>query len=151
MAEGTSSRDMSSRFDWEWIPNRSLGPVAFGTPIDGYLEMLDLREAQHDDFSGPPQPPHYEASGLDLNIYLEDGLVDTLISHEVFFFKGVNIIGLSKEELTELLGREPSETDEIDLSESDEEPPYLVYDYEGWGLQIWLLDDKVESASCSQY
>ena len=149
MAKDTSKQIPNHQFEWVWIPNKSLGPVKLGAPIRDYIEMLALKREQYDQSLGSPEP-HYEVPGVDLSIYVENDLVETLLSEEVFFYKGVNLIGLQREELTRLMGREPSETDEIDLSEDDEEPPYLVYDYDGLGLQVWLLGDSVESASCSR-
>ncbi len=149
MAKDTSKQIPNHQFDWVWIPNQSLGPVKLGAPIRDYIEMLALKREQYDQSLGSPEP-HYEVSGVDLSIYVENDLVETLLSEEVFLYKGVNLIGLRREDLTRLMGREPSETDEIDLSEDDEEPPYLVYDYDGLGLQVWLLGGRVESAICSR-
>ena len=135
-------------FDWDWVPLERLGPVSFGTPISDYTQMLGLELEHYEEVAGYKES-HFKVNGVDIDIYIQDGLVDTIISREVFMYHGNNVIESTMAELSEILGREPDEKDEIDLSDDDEAEPYEILDYLDLGIQVWLLNGKVESISCS--
>ncbi len=149
MAEDVSTEEVDgAAFLWDWVPNERLGPVSFRTPIADYTKMLGLRLEHYPEVAGYKES-HFKVSGVDIDIYTQDGLVDTIISREVFMCNDSNVIESTMAELTEILGAEPDEKDELDLSEDDEAAPYQVLDYHALGIQVWLLDGKVESVSCS--
>lgn len=149
MAEDLSTQEANgATFLWDWVPNERLGPVSFGTPISDYTSMLGLELEHYEEVAGYKES-HFKVSGVDIDIYIQDSLVDTIISREVFMWKDANVIESTMEELSRILGTEPDEKDELDLSVDDESAPYQVLDYHDLGLQVWLLNGKVESISCS--
>ena len=149
MAEEVSTDAVDgATFLWDWIPNERLGPVVFGAPISSYTEMLGLRLEHYQEVAGYKES-HFKVSGVDIEIYIQDGLVDTVISREVFMFNDVNVIEAAMADLAGILGVEPDEKDVLDLSDDDEAAPYEVLDYHKLGIQVWLMNGKVESISCS--
>lgn len=149
MAEDLSTQETDGAgFLWDWVPNERLGPVSFGAPISDYTSMLGLELEHYEEVAGYKES-HFKVSGVDIDIYIQDSLVDTIISREVFMWNDANVIESTMEELTRILGTEPDEKDELDLSVDDETAPYQVLDYHDLGLQVWLLNGKVESISCS--
>ncbi len=129
---------------WDWVPNEQIGPIVYGKPIADFIEHLGLRHV-HDDTIPGHETEFYNVPGTDTDIYEENGLVESVISGDFFIYKNANLIGMSEHEIIEQLGLEPSDIDEFDLADDEGGAPHRVLSFDDMGIDVWLLDDVVES------
>ncbi len=130
---------------WEWEPNSSLGPIKLGDQISHYVEKFHLKDANddNDDITGWVS---YVLPSVDTYVYVENGIIVSITSYEEFFYKEKNIIGVKTSELLNILGRDP---DEIGVSVLyDNGVIQTPFEYLDLGLQLWVRDEEVVSASC---
>ncbi|MBO6893263.1 MAG: hypothetical protein JJ866_15070 [Roseibium sp.] len=131
---------------WEWVPGLRVGPVAFGSEIDGYRTTLNLRllEPEGADETGWGT---YSFDNEDKTIWTENGKVICVRCDDYFGFKGVNLIGLAREELIAQMGAKP---DEIGLSVEFEDGSILTpFEYFDLSLEIWIEEGAVVHASAT--
>lgn len=123
---------------WQWLPGRSLGPVRFGQPLGSLLDehSLDLVE--------PPYPEAdwetYVSPDGGQEIHVKCGVVDTVGCFRCLNYRGLNIIGLTVEEMYALLGH-PSEI----LAPTEGGVPY---EYDLHFASIYIENGVVASAIC---
>ncbi|MEP3243981.1 MAG: hypothetical protein ABJN40_14945 [Sneathiella sp.] len=132
---------------WNWIPNKSLGLIEIGIGIDHYVKKLNATYiAEPPDATGWEA---YEISEFEINIAVSDGEVVSITSYKEFLYKEYNLIGLELKALDTLLG---CSADEIDGPvEYDNGDVTMCYDYDALGLQIWMQNNTVHSATCMTY
>ena len=126
---------------YEWTPLESLGPFEFNEPVDKYASRFSLflipEEVEEDE--------EWETYGLpgdeDARIYVEDGLLESVIVSSNFFYNNVNLIGLPPEEALEILEMEPDEVEQIETGEGEEDA-YSFYDV---NLQFYVLDGVIDT------
>lgn len=132
--------------DWEWIPNRSLGPVSIGSRIESYIEIFALVKEESADAT---RWDTYIFPSFNTYIDTEDGEVVSITAYKEFFYKGQNLIGASIVKLGNLLGVKPDEIGQpVEYDDGDIKTPYEYFDL---GLQIWVSNSCVTSASCMSY
>lgn len=130
---------------WEWEPNSSLGPIKLGDQVSHYVEKFHLKDANddNDDITGWVS---YVLPSVDTYVYVENGIIVSITSYEEFIYKEKNIIGVKTSELLNILGRDP---DEIGVSVLyDNGVIQTPFEYLDLGLQLWIKDEEVVSASC---
>ncbi|CAN0602118.1 unnamed protein product, partial [Ectocarpus sp. 12 AP-2014] len=135
--------------EWDWVPNERVGPIRFGAPVTDYIKSLKLRVVVTDERLGPAQE-QYEVPDAGVSVYVEDDRIDWVMCKERLQFQGKNLIGLTESDLETLFAGKPDQREEFDLSENDDEPPYEALDYDGLNVQVWMIEGRVETVSCSQ-
>lgn len=128
---------------WEWVPNSSLGPIKLGDKITEYIKMLNLlvdtEEGDATNWVG------YNVHDLDIYIYVENYIIVSITSYDNFFYREKNIIGMAANKLGAILGCEPSELGRSVLfDDGDIQIPFEYFDL---GLQLWVSNETVKSAS----
>jgi len=128
---------------WEWVPNSSLGPIKLGDQISCYIETLHLLDDDAEDditnWIG------YRLPDVDTYIYVENEIIISITSYEEFIYKDKNIIGIKVNQLSEILGCEPTEFGRSVLfDDGDIQTPLEYIDL---GLQLWVSNEIVMSAS----
>lgn len=131
---------------WEWEPNSSLGPIKLGDQISYYVEVFDLIGEEDEDLIGWMD---YKLPNVDTYIYAENGVIASICSYEEFIYKGKNLIGIETSELLNTLGYEPDEVGESVLYDNGDIQTPL--EYFNLGLQLWIRNEEVVSASCANY
>ncbi|TQV80781.1 CPCC family cysteine-rich protein [Denitrobaculum tricleocarpae] len=145
---GANEVDPVADIKWDWVPNERVGPISFGAPINEYIADLSLREIPDKEAADDLQK-HYEVPGAGVDVYVVDNRVDWVRSEEVVEFRGKNLIGATEKDVEALFGGKADEREEFDLSEDDDEPPYVALDYSALNVQVWMFKGRVESVSCS--
>lgn len=138
------SEEKMKEIVWDWVPNERIGPIRYAKPIADFIEHVGLRLVQDDTIPGH-ETEFYNVPGTDTDVYEGNGLVESVISEDFFIYKNENLIGMSERKVIEHLGRKPSEIDEIDLADEEGGAPYRLLAFDGMGIQVWLLEDSVES------
>ncbi len=128
---------------WEWVPNSNLGPIKLGDKISPYIQTLHLSndntEGDDTNWIG------YKLPNIDTYVYVENEIIISITSYEEFNYKDKNIIGMKVNQLSEILGCEPSELGESVLfDDGDIQTPF---EYFHLGLQLWVSNEIVMSAS----
>jgi hypothetical protein len=128
---------------WEWVPNSSLGPIKLGDQISSYIQNLHLsNDGAEDDATNWIG---YKLSNVDIYIYVENGIIVSITSYDEFIYKDKNIIGMKVNQLSEILGCEPSELGKpVLFDDGDIQTPF---EYFHLGLQLWVSNEIVVSAS----
>lgn len=130
---------------WIWIPNKSLGPITIGSPVEAYINKLGF---SCDEDSDDSTECYVDKSG-DIYIDALDGLVESITSYREFYYKHVNLIGSSILELGTLIGKVADEAGEsVEFEDGDVKS---CYDYFDLGLQVWASRGIITSASCLTY
>lgn len=138
---------MDARNIFEWTPDKGVGPVLFGTPIEPYVTALNLHRL-NDPFSDSVLDNSY-AYGEELNpsySFDESGLVEVVTCDVRFMFSGKNLLGLPLDEVVEILGVEPDQTDE----EDDDGRVGMTADFDLLGLQLWFVDGVSDMAMAGE-
>ncbi|MCP4350392.1 MAG: hypothetical protein GY795_33405 [Desulfobacterales bacterium] len=128
----------------EWIPLKSVGQFVFGTPIDEYYKKFSLKPIPEEYYEGVGWEV-FGISGEDLRLYFEKGRLKAVLCKESCLYRGMNLIGMAIEEVTDMLNEEPDIMEPEELSDGWQE----VYDFENLGLQLWVKKGTVVTAICS--
>lgn len=133
--------------DWNYVPNVSLGPIEIGSDIDDHVRTLGAR---YDESSADGSPwDSYVIPEHDIYIDVADGRVISITGYKVTSFKDHNLIGMSLIHLGEVLGVTADEVgDPVEFDDGDVK---TSYDYFALGLQIWVSNGIVTSATCLSY
>jgi len=145
---------------WTWIPNVSVGPFRFGTPITNYLKRyslcdgdeyntltypdLKLKSLQSEGFEKMNQYiiPTYDSA---FTVYTTSGVIDEFRLETYLFYNCQDIIMTSIEEAMEIIGR--SDYDDERTEEVIDEIQRVFYFYD-LGLSLWTQDGVVVTAFC---
>ncbi|MEQ8999414.1 MAG: hypothetical protein RID53_23190 [Coleofasciculus sp. B1-GNL1-01] len=130
--------------NWTWIPNKSFGLIKFNTPIEIYTNNIGVFLSDDNATIGWKT---YKVPDENISIYVEDGIVVAVATYEKLYFKGINLIGISQTKLIEILEVEPDEVGTGVLYEDGDVQTPL--DFDPLGLQVWISDCVVVSASLS--
>lgn len=134
---------------WEWIPNSSLGSIKLGDQISHYVETFHLIKEDNEDHDDITNWVSYDLPSMDAYIDAENGIVVAITSYEEFIYKEKNIVGINVSELRKLLGCNPDEIgDSVLYDDGDVQTPLTYTDL---GLKLWVRDEKVVYASCTNY
>ncbi len=91
----------------------------------------------------------YSIPDYDVCIDVEDKIIVSVTSYSEFLYKGLNLIGMNIIELGQALDCTADEIGEtIEYDDGESKTPY---EYFGLGLQIWVSEGEVVSASCLSY
>jgi hypothetical protein len=133
--------------EWEWIPNKSLGDVCIGDNIEQHKQKLKLKKVIYDERIRKNQKEYeetYELPNLETSIYVEHKIVTGVTSWEEFKYNGVNLIGQKFSDLENILNCTPDDENQLDIWDDGVR---TEFNYDGLGLQIWILKGVVELAS----
>jgi len=131
---------------WEWLPNSNLGPIKLGNQISDYYEKFHLMKNEDIDNTGWVR---YKFPSFDTYIDVENEIIVSISTYEELIYKDKNIIGIQKNDLVNVLGSEPDEVGDPVLF--DDGDLQTSYDYFDLGLQLWISNGVVVSASCVNY
>ncbi|RLA51907.1 MAG: hypothetical protein DRR42_09045 [Gammaproteobacteria bacterium] len=133
-------------YEWEWFPNRSLGPVTIGSNIEIYIANLALVKDESTDATGWDT---YILPDFEIYIDVEDGKVISITAYREFLYKGRNLVGTNLIELDGLIDAKADEVGQpVEYEDGDIKTPY---EYFGLGLQVWVSKNRVTSISCMSY
>jgi len=126
-------------------PLVAVGSFEFVTPIKRYVEQFPfIHEVEQDD--------DYEVYSLEtplVEIYVEEGRIESVVCREECLYKGMNIIGMSIDQFISNYDAEYfGEIDELDFEEDD--TPQYVYDFDSLGLLIWVKNDLIITVTASK-
>lgn len=128
---------------WNWTPRVGLGPFKVGENIDKYKSEFGLIFLDEQDNTNWDS---YKLPELDIFIDVENEIIESIHSDKYFCYKGVNLIGLTLEELNQKLPQTRAEIDDcVEFDDGDIQTPY---DYDELGLQVWLSNNRVVSIIC---
>ena len=133
---------------WNWVPNKSFGPILLGENVSIYAKELKLIL----DDSGISDSTGWNtwlSELFEIMINSDFEKVISVTAYDEFCYEDKNIIGMSIDQLLDTLGDEADEVGEsVEYDDGDVQTPYEFYDL---GLQDWLSQDKVVSISCLSY
>ncbi|WP_020592810.1 hypothetical protein [Kiloniella laminariae] len=128
--------------DCIWIPNISLGPFKIGEKISYYESSMGV-------YLDPDLEEEYNVPNSEIYLSTEAGRINMIYSYETCFYKGINIIGLSIQNVPRLLGWNADEVGGgVEYDNSDVQYPY---EFEDLGLRLWVKDSRVVSAAVTCY
>ncbi|WP_347989508.1 hypothetical protein [Methylomonas sp. AM2-LC] len=130
---------------WEWVPNFSLGIIKLGDQIASYIDTLHLLDDDDEDDGHATDLVGYKIPNVEIYIYVDNESIISITSYEEFIYKDKNIIGMSVNQLSEILGCEPSEIGTSVLFDNGE--IQTPFEYFHLGLQLWVSNEIVASAS----
>ena len=132
------------------IPFKSVGPFRFGTKISDYLENSVYNYIQKKD----PDETNwdcYEIESPKLDIYVENGLIQSIACYKKCILNGKNIIKIKIGDFISHVNEYPdlNQTDAIFIG--NEEKPQVVYEFDKFGLQVWVKEGIIITVYCSPY
>jgi hypothetical protein len=132
---------MNHREFFVWDPMISVGPFKFDADIQTYLKKYDLQLVE--EATEPVNWDTYADSEENIYISTENSKIISIASYKHLFYEGVDLIGMSFEEIKDKLG----EPNKIDNSIGDKIP----VEYYGLGLEIWLRDNQVSDITLNGF
>jgi hypothetical protein len=124
----------------EWIPQKKVGPFKFGHSIKEYIQKYNLVSIP-EEYNEKASWSVYKV-GEDDRIYVEEDKIVSILCCSKCLYKDRNLIGMSIDEVSILLGSKPDEKDMVELSNGLQE----VYEYDQFGLQLWVMNGNVITA-----
>ena len=122
---------------WEWEPFVSVGPIQFNEPIAPLINQYKLqRKVEYD----TPDWEAYEFPEDQTIVNVQEYCVVSVSCYSNFVYKGKNLLGLSLEEIREILG------EEYKIDNSMEKQTSVEYDT--ISLQLWFEDGVTVSTMC---
>lgn len=128
-----------------WSPLKNVGPFCFFSSISKYKENYNLSSIYIPDKLRDWTLFETDLQGMVL--FVKNEKIIHICCKELLIFKNINIIGLGIHAMEKLLEVNIPEPEIIYIDESSENN-YKVYDIIGMGLQLWVNNDKVETAIC---
>ena len=131
---------MAESHRWEWVPLVSIGGILFNEPLPEGLGTLKLELFSDPDLDlGDGIDLFNEVDGRS-KIEVEDGRVESVYCYNNFYFKGRNLMGLSAEEVMEIIGgnwvRDEEEDDDRVFDEEDLEITISEEDGAVWSIVV---------------
>jgi hypothetical protein len=123
--------------NWDWTPCISVGEFKFGERFEPkkYSAEVALLEP---DCEGAEWET-YRVGDEEARVAVWDGVITSVECWHSMRFNGVEILGLSEEELPGVLGSVPQEKDRW--------PGGAQLNVEQLGITLWIEEDYVESAT----
>jgi hypothetical protein len=111
---------------WNWSDKKDcIGPIRFGVHAESIIQEYKLKRTSE-----------YEASGQELyefadgsSISVENGLINGVDCKSNFFYRNINLIGMSLEDIRDLFGPEDC---------LDEFETLMCLDFDKYNLVVWL-------------
>ena len=128
---------MAESHRWEWVPLVSIGGLRFNEPLSEDLGTLKLQRVEDSGYDSGDNIDSFREEGGDTEIELENGRVDTVYCRANFFFKGRDLIGLSAEEVMDIVGGNW----ELDEEDGDGR----IFNEDDLEIMIWEADGAVWS------
>ena len=123
--------------NFEWIPLKQVGFFKFGDDVEVCIDKLTKVNEEKNEKVGWEV---YTIDDLDIRIYAENGKMVSIACYGNFYYKGMNMIGCTIDDVNDLLEITPM--DDIDEIEIDDEIQ-RIYEYYPVDLQIWTKDGEV--------
>lgn len=134
----------------ELIPNVSVGMFVLGDNINKYLnlphtvEHIEDEYLSYDDYDFPEQY---------VSMWVENQKIDTIHCDRYCFWQNENLIGMSYDRFLLLIGGQKPDVEDVCYLpiSRDRGQNHKVYDFEDFGLQIWVWRNKIRSVSITKY
>jgi len=133
---------------WEWVPNKSLGPILIGADIRTYIKDFNatIDKNMGDDLTGWDS---YDLLDYEIRIDAENNKVLSITSYKEFLFRKRNAFDLSVSQFIKLLECSPDEIgDNVEYDDGDIKTPYEFFEI---GLQVWASNSVITSITCMTY
>lgn len=119
-------------------PFHGIGPFDFNEPIAKYESPFFLVKDTNEGDKYDVYSLEYPAADL----YVQDGIIESINCYEECIYKGRNIIGMTIDEFIKFYEILPIEDiDELDFEEDN--IPQYVYEFDQIGLQVWVKRGKI--------
>ena len=134
----------------ELIPNVSFGMFVLGDSIDKYLSLSHTVEHIEDEFFSYDD---YEFPELYVSMWVENQKINTIRCETYCFWQNENLIGMTYDRFLLLIGgRQPDGEDVCNVPVSkDRGQNQKVYDFDDFGLQIWVWRNKIRVVLITKY
>ncbi len=129
-----------------FIPLIGIGDFELNTNLSDYAERFDLK------YSPVDESTEWETYSLEdegVYLYVENNKIISIVSDLECLYNGRNIIGMNINEFINFYGIEPiGEPDALYVNENEFQ---IVYEFDDIGLQVWCLNDVIETVIASDY
>lgn len=126
---------------WNWKPLISVGPIKFGQLADSIIQQYDLVKLEPPCKSADWET--FEFPNCETRIYVYDSEIESVGCYDNLFYKGIDLLGLSLEEIIPILGKQYEIGEIIDMQ--------APVDYENLGLQLWMENKIMTGGICSGF
>jgi hypothetical protein len=129
--------------EWNWEPLISLGTIYFGEDMNSVVNRLGLEldeSSENDDWL------KYESTNLGIQVFSEDSKVKRISCFDNLIYKGRNLLGLSLEEVREIVGNETDIDEPLSYDPSGNLYITPVY-FDELSMIIYLENGLVDSIS----
>jgi hypothetical protein len=132
---------------FEWTPLVSVGLLKFGESLDSIIHEFDLHKLDKpfEEF----ELDSYEFPNDDKRVYTEDGNIVYVACFDSLYYKGGNLVGLTLDEIRVLFGEEDKIGESTIFDFEGDEYEEIPVEFYGYGLEIWIRDEVVQSAIVS--
>lgn len=129
---------------FEFIPHEGVGKIKFYQPLSDNMKREYLLTHKPDEELPCVGWEVWETAEGSFRVSLEDALVTSIGCYSICLFREKNIIGLTFEEVSELLDSYPDKDsiEVFDLTQGEE----TAVDYDDYDAQIWFKDNKASAA-----
>ncbi|NJK65039.1 MAG: hypothetical protein HC921_22095 [Synechococcaceae cyanobacterium SM2_3_1] len=124
---------------WDWEPLVSVASIQFGAPASPVITKYNLQKLEPACESADWDS--YEFPDTDTRIYVENGCIERFSCYDNLFYKGQNLLGLSLDDIRQILGPEEKIDTMVGAS--------IPIEYESLGLTLWMEDDVIAGATCN--
>lgn len=126
-----------------WEPLKRVGPFIFDSSLEDLPDSISLEKVA--ELDPVTNQVRYEYGSGAADVYIENGLIETIGCCDSCVFEGVELIGKSLDLFERTVNCNPSDPVEvIDLETGSQE----VVGYDSVGAQVWVLNNIVNSISC---
>ncbi len=125
---------------WDWTPKERVGPFEFHASIEPVRQEYGLILLEPDSETDTWDTyiiPEYES-----RVYAENGKITDVGCNDKLIYQGKNLLGRTVELAKRLFG----DPDEV---EHNDGPVPSIYQYERFGLMLFVIDQRIDSASCA--
>jgi hypothetical protein len=127
---------------WLWIPGESVGPFRFGEEADRVIKQERLIKLEPDIATADWDT--YAVPNCESRVYVKNGKVTAVLCEESLYYKNVELLGLSLDEIRNILGKEDELVENRGLGDA-------VYYDRTFGLTLWTIEGLVNSATCESF
>ena len=140
---------------WEYVPCKSYGPFKFHDRITKYLDMMEENfgyiyyKKERKKYSYH----EYEIPPLGISLWVDYGVISTMVFNKRFIFKGFNLIKMDYSRFIEIFNVVPDHVDyKLPIEQNNGRCKWEdSYDFHDFGLSLWVWRSKIEFVMAYDY
>ena len=130
------------------VPNTSVGMFMIGDHISNYLDYPHVVEKhQEKEYSYDS----YIFFNPNIILWVEDNKIETICCKKECYWEGNNLIKMPFEKFLLTYSLKPNKPDSIYLLVNGKGQNQLVYEFDKFGLQIWVWRKKIVTVLVTNY